>query len=533
MASRAGRKGLGLSCIGRSDFPERPLIARKGCVDLPVTLWVKACALATLRDGVQTYVGGKASRNPVVTPSPITQESSSKKRKNGQIWEGRPGCACECECECDCDCGAPYVVSVESESASARRVCTKCGHCDCPSDQICSHLIAALFVTQATQRLEWQHLGKAVPEPVWAAYLFSWQLQRLRWANLPTQAFKDKVTRFVEVQLSNDESRLFVRTLLDLFPASPSPATRSRYSRVRGLRIEEIDVCSSDDELVARDEEDATRGENEPAGTVSLGVTREAEVDRALAILNEHDFNLDRSLHAHQTWVSKSVVKQLDNDQMAVLITSLCEGKAPSAQTDRVCAMGVEKNATSGVAAPKHSPAPHPCPSLQLGTLVVEGQLGASRYGSSPASMTPTARTGIIGEDMIYRMLVQDPNVVKVTWLNEEKESGLPYDILVERRLSPSEAGSELQGQTVTQYVEVKTTRFESKRSIDFTYNEWRFAQQMGPAFVVYRVFNCDGMTPSGTLSFAFIQDPYEQWRSGKIGMRLELPAPFETNCFL
>ncbi|PWA85335.1 hypothetical protein CTI12_AA151420 [Artemisia annua] len=76
----------------------------------------------------------------------------------------------------------------------------------------------------------------------------------------------------------------------------------------------------------------------------------------------------------------------------------------------------------------------------------------------------------------------------KVKWVNEVKESGLPYDIAVEGKDNSME------------YIEVKSTSKAKKDWFDISLNEWKFAIEKGESFSIARVVLLDGKPPKITI---------------------------------
>ncbi|KAG8098632.1 hypothetical protein GUJ93_ZPchr0013g37538 [Zizania palustris] len=84
-------------------------------------------------------------------------------------------------------------------------------------------------------------------------------------------------------------------------------------------------------------------------------------------------------------------------------------------------------------------------------------------------------RTGKRGEAAAYRYFVDLLGSNNVRWVNEESETGLPYDIVITR-----EGG-------LTEYVEVKAT-VTSNKWFYITLREWQFASQNGDSFSIAHV---------------------------------------------
>eukprot|EP00927_Polykrikos_kofoidii_P025786 TRINITY_DN23102_c0_g2_i1.p1 TRINITY_DN23102_c0_g2~~TRINITY_DN23102_c0_g2_i1.p1 ORF type:complete len:1547 (+),score=287.00 TRINITY_DN23102_c0_g2_i1:692-4642(+) len=102
----------------------------------------------------------------------------------------------------------------------------------------------------------------------------------------------------------------------------------------------------------------------------------------------------------------------------------------------------------------------------------------------------------------------KDASAVVLKWVNEEGESGLAYDIVVE-----GEDGQ------VLSYVEVKTTRTAGRQLIEVSHQEWRLAEEKGSKYTIYRVSNAGG----SNVTLAVIPDPHQQWREKRIGVCLNI----------
>ena len=81
-----------------------------------------------------------------------------------------------------------------------------------------------------------------------------------------------------------------------------------------------------------------------------------------------------------------------------------------------------------------------------------------------------------------------ETNVVAVNWVNEEKESGLPYDFEIDLYDTETE--------TITKvYVEVKSTMSNKKSFFEISAKEVKFAQESQENYHLYRVFNAGDQT--------------------------------------
>ncbi|GJX37034.1 histidine kinase-, DNA gyrase B-, and HSP90-like ATPase family protein [Tanacetum coccineum] len=95
--------------------------------------------------------------------------------------------------------------------------------------------------------------------------------------------------------------------------------------------------------------------------------------------------------------------------------------------------------------------------------------------------------TGREGERAAFNYFSSTLSDKKVKWVNEAKESGLPYDILVEGKDKSQE------------YIEVKSTSAAKKDWFYISMNEWKFAVEKGESFIIARVVLSDGKLPKIT----------------------------------
>jgi hypothetical protein len=93
--------------------------------------------------------------------------------------------------------------------------------------------------------------------------------------------------------------------------------------------------------------------------------------------------------------------------------------------------------------------------------------------------------TGHWGEQLVAWHLRETLASAEVTWVNEEEERGLPYDIIV------TELGGAI-GSRNDSYVEVKATSSADKPLFEMSVKELEFARAHGAAYSLYRVFNAN-----------------------------------------
>lgn len=93
---------------------------------------------------------------------------------------------------------------------------------------------------------------------------------------------------------------------------------------------------------------------------------------------------------------------------------------------------------------------------------------------------------------------------VKIEWMNENVESGLPYDFRIRRvrreefrsdaEFSSTTASGEPQDDDdVIAFIEVKSTRKAEQESFPISYQELLFAQKYASKFEVYRLYCAGG----------------------------------------
>jgi hypothetical protein len=92
---------------------------------------------------------------------------------------------------------------------------------------------------------------------------------------------------------------------------------------------------------------------------------------------------------------------------------------------------------------------------------------------------------------------------IKIEWMNETCESGLPYDFRISKLVN--EAASELTFENTSDeeankallFIEVKSTVRNEQESFPISYQELLFAQKFAENFEVYRLYNAAGDNPN------------------------------------
>lgn len=138
-----------------------------------------------------------------------------------------------------------------------------------------------------------------------------------------------------------------------------------------------------------------------------------------------------------------------------------------------------------------------------------------------------TADYAVAAERFVAEKLrTEVPSDVEVVWVNEHKEHGTPYDILLVRRREGS--GPFSGSKEVLAYIEVKSTCTRARRDFEMSLRELLFAARFGRAYKVYRVFRAStGVTQR--MHVEVLEDVVKLWHTGGLTMTGEvkvMPSP-------
>jgi hypothetical protein len=98
-----------------------------------------------------------------------------------------------------------------------------------------------------------------------------------------------------------------------------------------------------------------------------------------------------------------------------------------------------------------------------------------------------------------------------VKWVNQDNETGLPYDMVIE-------VGSS------KEYIEVKATRSAMKNWFEISSREWHFAVEKGECFSILHVLLGNNKARVSTF-----RNPARQCQSGKLRLVVLMPTVSET----
>lgn len=129
---------------------------------------------------------------------------------------------------------------------------------------------------------------------------------------------------------------------------------------------------------------------------------------------------------------------------------------------------------------------------------------------------TPDAQqarlTGKLGELVAFRYFSGKVGGEAVNWVNQDGETGLPYDIVV---------GQEEEGR---EYIEVKASRYAKKDWFVISTREWQFAAEKGSSFSIAHV-----IIPGQNLAKVTVyKNPVKLCQLGKLQLAVMIPKSYQ-----
>jgi hypothetical protein len=128
------------------------------------------------------------------------------------------------------------------------------------------------------------------------------------------------------------------------------------------------------------------------------------------------------------------------------------------------------------------------------------------RFGTPNA--TQTTQTGRLGEFYAFKYISGKVGNTIVKWVNEDRETGLPYDILLGE-------GS------CTEYIEVKATVSQRKDWFHISTREWQFAVDKGDSFSIAHVV----LLGNNVARVSLFKNPVKLCQQGKLRLVCMLPV--------
>lgn len=116
--------------------------------------------------------------------------------------------------------------------------------------------------------------------------------------------------------------------------------------------------------------------------------------------------------------------------------------------------------------------------------------------------------TGRRGEEVAFNYYSKKVGIKFVKWVNEVKETGLPYDIEV------------CDGENEKEYIEVKTTDSAKKDWYEISFREWQFAVEKGESFSIARIV----LSGDKTARVTTFKNPTRLCRLGHLKLAVLMP---------
>ncbi|MED6180871.1 hypothetical protein PIB30_014207 [Stylosanthes scabra] len=127
------------------------------------------------------------------------------------------------------------------------------------------------------------------------------------------------------------------------------------------------------------------------------------------------------------------------------------------------------------------------------------------QYGTFDAVQAKA--TGRLGELLACQYFVEKIGKDAVKWVNEFKETGYPYDIVISE-------------ETNVEYIEVKATRSPRKDWFNISINEWEFAKENGESFSIAFV----AIMENNVAKVTIFKNPVKLCHMGQLQLAVMMP---------
>ncbi|EEF44191.1 conserved hypothetical protein [Ricinus communis] len=129
------------------------------------------------------------------------------------------------------------------------------------------------------------------------------------------------------------------------------------------------------------------------------------------------------------------------------------------------------------------------------------------KLNTGTANAAQLLLTGRLGERVAFKYLTEKFGESVVKWVNEDSETGLPYDIVVGEEDS-------------REYFEVKATKSARKDWFIISTREWQFAVEKGESFSIAHVF----LSSNNSARVTIFRNPVKQCQAGKLQLVVMMP---------
>ena len=126
-------------------------------------------------------------------------------------------------------------------------------------------------------------------------------------------------------------------------------------------------------------------------------------------------------------------------------------------------------------------------------------RLSSTSITINPNDHVVDESTGRVGEEFVYRFLQWKYPDESVKWMNEKKESGLPYDIQIRTKNNSIE------------FIEVKTTRIQGQHTFQISIGEVECLLKNPSTYHIYRVYYSDDVQMSEISILSQVKNHLDQ----------------------
>ncbi|KAK9665674.1 hypothetical protein RND81_14G128100 [Saponaria officinalis] len=130
---------------------------------------------------------------------------------------------------------------------------------------------------------------------------------------------------------------------------------------------------------------------------------------------------------------------------------------------------------------------------------------------SAPGSQQAVA-TGRQGEHVAFKYFSGKVDDVTVNWVNQDNETGFPYDIVI---------GDDAEK---LEYIEVKTSRYARKDWFEISTREWQFAAEKGDSFRIAHVI----LSGQNQPKIVVYKNPVKLCQQGKLQLAVMTPRIYQ-----
>ncbi|KAH9620786.1 hypothetical protein KSS87_018166 [Heliosperma pusillum] len=120
--------------------------------------------------------------------------------------------------------------------------------------------------------------------------------------------------------------------------------------------------------------------------------------------------------------------------------------------------------------------------------------------------------TGKQGELVAYKYFLEKAGEKTVNWVNQDKETGSPYDIVIG------------DGKDSLEYIEVKSSRYARKDWFEISTREWQFAGEMGDSFSIAHVI----LSGQNLAKIVVFKNPVKLCQQGKLQLAVLTPKTYQ-----